>query len=113
MVLRSLTRAPYEPIEQSNLKFLSHKTAFLLAIYSAKRVSASHALSVSEECLRWKADNTGLSFWPNLSSEISAFQLDPALTHEKVGLLTLCVYPIGLLTLSLSLIQGRTSQVIW
>ncbi|KAK0149360.1 hypothetical protein N1851_009908 [Merluccius polli] len=38
-VLISLTKAPYEPIEQSNLKFLSHKTAFLLAICSAKRES--------------------------------------------------------------------------
>lgn len=46
LVLRSLTQAPYEPIEQSNFTFLSHKTTFLLAICSTKRVSELHAVSV-------------------------------------------------------------------
>lgn len=31
---------------------LTHKTAFLLAVCSARRVSELHALSVSETCLR-------------------------------------------------------------
>ena len=65
LVLRSLTQPPYEPLYQSTLKFLSHKTAFLLAICSAKRLGELHALSVSGDCLRWKADDTGMSLWPN------------------------------------------------
>ena len=60
-------QAPYKPIEQFSLKFLSHKVAFLLAKCSAKRVSELHALSVSEDCLRWKANDSGLSLWPNPS----------------------------------------------
>lgn len=38
--LRAQVQAPYEPLEQFNFKFLFHKTAFLLAVCSAERVSA-------------------------------------------------------------------------
>lgn len=58
LVLRSLTQDPCEPVKQSNLKFLSHRAAFLLAIGSGKRVSELLALSVSDECLRLKADKS-------------------------------------------------------
>ncbi len=67
IVLRSLVKAPFEPLDQANLKFLTWKTVFLLAICSAKRVSELHALSVSEDCLRWKAENAGVYLWPNRS----------------------------------------------
>ena len=67
MVLHSLAEAPYEPLDTAELKWLTQKTAFLLAICSAKRVSELHALSVSDQCLRWKADYTGVSLWPNPS----------------------------------------------
>ena len=103
-MLRSLTRAPYEPVEQADLKSLSHKTLFLLAMCSAKRVSELHALFVSEQCLRWKADNTGVSLWPNPSFlpkvvnfqtvnqvvEISSFQPEPASAVGNIDLQTLC-----------------------
>ena len=46
LVLQSLTRAPYEPMDQSDLRFLSRKTAFLLALSSAKRVGELQAQSV-------------------------------------------------------------------
>ncbi len=45
LVLRSLTRAPYEPMRVSDLKFLTRKTAFLLLLATAKRVSEVHALT--------------------------------------------------------------------
>lgn len=37
------------------------KTAFLLAIVSAIRVSEFHTLSVSHSCLRWKPDGFGVT----------------------------------------------------
>ncbi len=43
------------------------KTAFLLAVASVKRVGELHALSVSELCLRWLPDNSGVVLWPNPS----------------------------------------------
>lgn len=65
LVLQSLTQAPYEAIEHADPRFLSHKMLFLLAMCSDKRVSELDDLSVSEQCLRWKADDTGVSLWPN------------------------------------------------
>ena len=64
-MLQSLTRAPYEPMDQSDLRSLSRKTALLLALASAKRVGELQALSVSPDCLRWKADGSGVDLWPN------------------------------------------------
>ena len=45
IVLQSLTRHPYEPLKSCSLKALTHKTVFLLALASAKRVSELHGLS--------------------------------------------------------------------
>ncbi len=60
MVLSSLCQPPFEPILESDIKWLSFKTAFLLAITTAKRVSELHALSVTAPCLRWSADFSSL-----------------------------------------------------
>ncbi len=65
LVLKSLTLPPFEPLEHSDLKWLSLKTAFLLAITSAKRVSELHALSVNTTCMRWNADDSVVTLWPN------------------------------------------------
>ena len=46
LVLRSLHRPPYEPLDHASLKDLSYKTCFLLAFASAARVSELHALDV-------------------------------------------------------------------
>lgn len=65
LVLDALCSPPFEPLAQADLKWLSCKTAFLLAIVSAKRVSELHALSVSPSCLRWHPDGSGVTLWPN------------------------------------------------
>ena len=65
LVLDALCRAPFEPLAHAELKWLSCKTAFILAITSAKRVGELHALSVSESCLRWNPDQSGVTLWPN------------------------------------------------
>ena len=104
LVLRSLTRAPYEPMDQSDLRSLSRKTALLLALCSAKRVSELHALSVSQDCMRWKASGTGVSLWPNPAFlpkviapqmvnqvlEIASFHPAPDLQGGTEDLSTLC-----------------------
>lgn len=51
IVLDSLCQPPFEPISESDIKWLSFKTKFLLAITTAKCVSELHALSVSAPCL--------------------------------------------------------------
>ena len=45
LVLRSLTRAPYEPLREVDERFLAQKTLFLLALASAKRIGELHGLS--------------------------------------------------------------------
>ncbi len=103
-VLQSLTRAPYEPTVDADLRALSLKTAFLLALCSAKRVGELCALSVSGECLRWRADGTGVSLWPkptflpkvlspqsiNQVLEVDQFHPTSSSLTEEEELLTLC-----------------------
>ena len=43
LVLRQLTKAPYEPIKEASLRHLTFKTVFLLALGSGKRRSEIHA----------------------------------------------------------------------
>ena len=45
LVLQSLTSPPYEPLRTVDEHFLTHKTLFLLALASDKRVGELHALS--------------------------------------------------------------------
>ena len=52
-MLWSLTKAPYEPLDQASLQFLTWKTVFLLTLASAKRRSEIHALSVEDGHLRF------------------------------------------------------------
>ena len=47
LVLQSLTGAPCEPLQTCEERFLAHKTLFLLALASAKRIGELHALSYS------------------------------------------------------------------
>ena len=54
-VLWSLTKTPYEPLEQASLTFLTWKTVFLLTLASAKRRSEIHALSVEDGHIRFNA----------------------------------------------------------
>ena len=45
VVLASLLSPPYEPLKDADIKFITHKTVFLIALASAKRVSELQALS--------------------------------------------------------------------
>ncbi|KAK0138999.1 hypothetical protein N1851_024478 [Merluccius polli] len=67
LVLGALSRPPFEPLQDLGLDVLSMKTAFLLAIASARRVSELHALSVHGECLIWHPRDTGVTLRPNPS----------------------------------------------
>ena len=48
VVLSELTKAPFEPMKDTNLKHLTRKTAFLLALASGKRHSEIHAWVVNK-----------------------------------------------------------------
>lgn len=67
LVLAFLCSPQFEPLQSIDIKRLSLKTSFLLAIATAKRVSELHALSISELCLRWLPDDSGVVLRPNPS----------------------------------------------
>ena len=56
-VLGSLIKAPYEPLDQASLQFLTWKTVFLLTMASAKRRSEIHALSIEDSHLRFDSSD--------------------------------------------------------
>ena len=53
LVPDALSRPPFEPLHQVELKFLSFKTALLVALASAECVSDIHALSVNPTCMQF------------------------------------------------------------
>ena len=52
-VLWSLTKAPYKPLDQATLQFLTWKSVFLLILASTKRRSEIHALSIEDGLIRF------------------------------------------------------------
>ena len=60
VVLGALNSPPFEPLGGADLKWLSIKTAFLLAVTSARRVSELHALSVHDDCCWFSSDGSSV-----------------------------------------------------
>ncbi|KAI2662351.1 Beta-glucosidase A [Labeo rohita] len=64
MVLLGLRRVPFEPLASVKLKYLSLKTALLIALNSIKRVGDLHAFSVSETCLEFGPADSHVTLRP-------------------------------------------------
>ena len=102
LVLDALTKDPFEPLETVDLKFLSLKTALLVALATAKRASDIHALSVNVSCMRFSGNDTRVTVRPNLSFlpknfpsgcepvELVAFHPPPFASEEDERLNCLC-----------------------
>ncbi len=65
VVLNALSKAPFEPIDNIALKLLALKTALLLALATAKRVSELHALSIHSSCMMFAPGGRRVTFKPN------------------------------------------------
>lgn len=83
MVLEALSQYPFEPLGSISLKLLSFKTALLLALASAKRVSELHALSVHPSCTKFSLSGDMVSLKPNPAFMPKCF---PAFTSEVLEL---------------------------
>ncbi|KAI2645853.1 Transposon Ty3-G Gag-Pol polyprotein [Labeo rohita] len=104
VVLNALSRTPFEPIDSGDLKLLSLKTALLLALSTAKRVSELHALSVHNSCMQFTMDysrvslKTNPAFVPKVSEsalaynqvDLMAFHPPPFSSPEEERLHCLC-----------------------
>ena len=84
-VLDALSRPPFEPLQQVELKTLSFKTALLLALASTKRTSDIHALSVSPTCMQFLRGNSKVLLKPNPAFVPKVF--DSALSYRPIELL--------------------------
>ncbi|XP_049341328.1 uncharacterized protein LOC125805033 [Astyanax mexicanus] len=101
LVLEALSAAPFEPLDQVDFKILSFKTALLLALASAKRVSEIHAFSVHSSCMQFSQGDTKICLRPNpvfipkviqpcLPLELQAFYPPPFTSHNQQRLNALC-----------------------
>ncbi len=63
-VLRALKGPPFEPLQYTNLRSLSLKTALLLALASVKRVGDLQALSISPACLEFGPNDSKVVLKP-------------------------------------------------
>jgi hypothetical protein len=61
LVLSALKLPPFEPATEVDIKFVSYKCCFLLALASGRRRSEIHALSVSDPCLRFNRDQSAVT----------------------------------------------------
>ncbi|XDV41091.1 hypothetical protein PO909_010017 [Leuciscus waleckii] len=64
MVLEAMKGAPFEPLQSIDLKHLSFKTVFLLALASVKRIGDLHALSVSATCMEFGPNDSKVILKP-------------------------------------------------
>ncbi len=64
IVLRALKGPPFEPLQSTNLRSLSLKTALLLALASVKRVGDLQALSISPACLEFGPNDSKVVLKP-------------------------------------------------
>ncbi|XDV42657.1 hypothetical protein PO909_011277 [Leuciscus waleckii] len=64
MVLETMKGAPFEPLQSIDLKHLSFKTVFLLALASVKRIGDLHALSVSAACMEFGPNDSKVILKP-------------------------------------------------
>lgn len=103
-VLEALCGPPFEPMESVDIKLVSYKTALLLALASAKRVSDIHALSVHPSCTQFAPDGAKVVLLPNaaylpkvmprsyqsMAIELFAFSPPPFTSEEQRRLHCLC-----------------------
>ena len=60
-VLSHLCKAPFEPLDKASMFFVSVKTAFLLTMATARRVSEVHAFSIDADHFRFSRIDGSLS----------------------------------------------------
>lgn len=102
LVLDALCQPPFEPLGRMDMKMLTLKTALLVALATAKRVSDIQALSVHPDCTRFSENDHKVSIMVNPSFVpknpllecvpilLEAFHPPPFTTQEQERLHFLC-----------------------
>ena len=75
VVFQSLSKEPFEPLQDISLKYLTLKTVFLVAITLARRIGELHALSIKKPFLSVYTDRVVLktdpAFLPKVASALN------------------------------------------
>ena len=66
LVVQALTKPPFEPIAKCELKFLTLKSVFLVALASGRRRSELHALCFDSHHFRQNQDQSMVTLYPDL-----------------------------------------------
>lgn len=69
LVLNRLIKEPFEPMQSADIKYITLKTAFLIAIASGRRVSEIHALSIDGAHLRWEKSGVRMRTNPHFMAK--------------------------------------------
>ncbi|CAC5395238.1 unnamed protein product [Mytilus coruscus] len=64
LVLLVLIKTPFEPLEEAELKYLTMKTVFIMALASAVRVSELHSFTINDKYFR--NEQRGIWLLPNM-----------------------------------------------
>lgn len=89
LVLKSLLSLPYVPLNSIDLKWLTYKCCFLLALATGRRRSEIHALSISDACFRFAADKSSVTLLTD-----PAFLAKNQLSDKGSGLITIPALPV-------------------
>lgn len=73
LVLKALTRPPFEPLATCPLKELSLKTVFLVGIMLSRRVSEMAVFSVAKELCMFQEDRVMFRLDPSFLPKVNSF----------------------------------------
>ena len=88
LVLQALVKPPFEPIHSIELKFLTLKTVFLVALASGRRRSEIHALCYDSHHFRQNQDQSVLTLYPDLDFVAKSQSLEAVAEPVKIKAFT-------------------------
>ena len=88
LVLQSLLKPPFEPIAKCELKFLTLKTVFLVALASGRRRSELYALCFDAHHFRQNEDQSMVTLYPDLDFVAKNQALDSVAEPIKLSAFT-------------------------
>ena len=88
LVLQALLKPPFEPIAKCELKFLTLKTVFLVALASGRRRSELHALCFDSHHFRQNQDQSMVTLYPDLDFVAKTQALDAVAEPIKLKAFT-------------------------
>ena len=88
LILQVLLKPPFEPLQKSDLKYLTLKTVFLTALASGRRRSELHALCFDSAHFRQNQDQSLVTLYPDIDFVAKSQVLDSVAAPIKLQAFT-------------------------